>query len=564
MKACITIWVLLITVVTGLAQPAGVVAIEDPQFDAQFAQRKIPQVTGKLLHISPQEIKETTITYTLVTLTEQQTKIAHLANDGSFQLELGYPLPYQQIWIHFGELFYTGIYANKQLYVELDVPKLKAAGKEVAFKVDGVRYLGEDGPLNEYMNEYILFKRPEQLALSSRMQQIRRSQHPVEIEALAALTPIFDSLKTIQAEFVAAHPSPYAWLLESDRLSEFHSQICLYYWGGHPMESSLFDQIKAHKTYLLSNSSMAFHLYLSAYFRQLPANRVTVSWQDVARLPDLTEEEKVAIDSLRSTAMLSPAPAHRAEWTKQLGPRIRKLRQDRMIAQGIRWLDSLYSPARADIMKLQLNISKDIVEQKEALEQILPSISTGWCKVMANKEYARTINQVASVNKALAASENSLTAAGFDSPLQQTDFGATLYKLSDMSGVDFLNKLKQSFVGKAIILDRWATWCAPCLQEMPHSKKLQQDAKDLPVVFVYVCTAKGSDEDRWKRKIAELKLPGFHFFIDEALDAKLAELFSFSGYPSYAFIDQKGVYKPGIITWLLAIKGRDDLAALLK
>jgi hypothetical protein len=182
MKAAITIWVLLIIVIPSLAQPVGVVAIEDSQFDTQFAQRAIPQVTGKLLHISPQEIKKTTITYTLVTLLGQKTKTAHLAADGSFELELDYPLPYQQIWVQFGELFYTGLYANKQLYVELDIPKLKAAGKEAAFKADGVRYLGDDCPLNEYMNEYILFKRAEQLALSSRVQQVRRSQHPVARE----------------------------------------------------------------------------------------------------------------------------------------------------------------------------------------------------------------------------------------------------------------------------------------------------------------------------------------------------------------------------------------------
>ena len=562
MKASITIWVLLITVVTSLAQPVGVVAIEDPQFDAQFSKRTIPQVTGKLLHISPQQIKETIITYALVTLFGQKTKTAPLAVDGSFELELDYPLPYQQIWVHFGELFYTGLYANKQLYVELDVSKLKAAGKEVAFKADGVRYLGEDGPLNEYMNEYMLFRRADKLALSSRIQQIRRSQHPVAEEVLAPFTPILDSLKTIQAEFVATHPSPYAWLLENERLSEFYSQVCLNYLG-HSMEPALFEQIKAHKTYLRSNSSMLFYLYLGYYFRQLPANRVTISWQDVASLSDLTEPEKAAIDSLQSTETLSPAPAHRPQWIKQLGPRRGKMYQNRRLTQGIRWLDSLFSPARADIMKLQLNDSKDVAEQKAALDQILPSMSTTWCKVIAKKEYACTVDQLASVNRALATSGNSPTAAEFGSPLQQTDFGATLYKLSSIGGVDFLTKLKQSFAGRAIVLDKWATWCAPCLQEMPHSKRLQQEATDLPVVFVYVCTAHGSNEDQWKRKIAELKLPGIHFFIDEGLDAELSQYFSLSGYPGYAFINQKGVYKPGAITWLKRID-KDALAALLE
>ena len=44
---------------------------------------------------------------------------------------------------------------------------------------------------------------------------------------------------------------------------------------------------------------MLFYLYLGYYFRQLPANRVTISWQDVARLSDLTEPEKAVLDSLR-------------------------------------------------------------------------------------------------------------------------------------------------------------------------------------------------------------------------------------------------------------------------
>ncbi len=133
-----------------------------------------------------------------------------------------------------------------------------------------------------------------------------------------------------------------------------------------------------------------------------------------------------------------------------------------------------------------------------------------------------------------------------------------------MNGADFLARLRKSFAGKAIILDRWATWCAPCLAEMPHSKQLQQESNSLPVVFVYVCTAQGSDEGKWKRKVGELKLPGIHFFIDETLDTEVGQYFSFSGYPGYAFIDRKGVYKPGVITWMSAIKDKNALADLLK
>lgn len=553
---------LLMAVVNALAQPIGMVALEDPPFNAQFAKQPVPKVTGKLLHSSPAEIQKTTITYTLVTLTGQSTKTTRPAADGSFKLQLDYPLPYQQIWLQVGDLFYAGLYASKDLLVELDVPKLKAAGEKAYFNGHGVKYRGRDGPLNTYMNEFILFKRSEQLALSSRINQVPQSRKPVATEVLATYGPIFDSLKVIQDEYIATHPSPYGWLLENERLSEFYGKICVAYWS-HPMEEVLFDRIKAHKTYLVSNSSTSFYRYLATYFRILPTYRIKVSWTDVALLPDLNETEKVVIDSLRAMASLSPPHPHLVKWQKQLQPRMQQIAADQMVKQRISLLDSLFSSSKADLMKLQLNDSQDIAEQKVAFERILSSTSTDWCRQIAKREYARSVEKLALVNRALASSGNSLTASAFGAPIQQTDFGATLYKISAMNGADFLARLRNSFAGKAIILDRWATWCAPCLAEMPHSKQLQQQSDGLPVVFVYVCTARGSDEGKWKRKVGELKLPGIHFFIDETLDAEVGQYFSFSGYPGYAFIDRKGVYKPGVIRWMSAIKDKAALEALL-
>ena len=132
----------------------------------------------------------------------------------------------------------------------------------------------------------------------------------------------------------------------------------------------------------------------------------------------------------------------------------------------------------------------------------------------------------------------------------QTNFGAKLYEVKNISAVDFLASLKNRYRDTAIILDIWATWCAPCLAEMPHSKKLLQETKDQPVVFVYLCTSNASDKQKWEFKIAEIKQPGQHYFIDVTLDTELHNLFSLSGYPGYAFINRKGVYQPGAFKWL--------------
>lgn len=72
-----------------------------------------------------------------------------------------------------------------------------------------------------------------------------------------------------------------------------------------------------------------------------------------------------------------------------------------------------------------------------------------------------------------------------------TKDGATItlnsFKLSDLNGnpVDFA-QLK----GKQVFLNIWATWCGPCIQEMPSIAKLQQDLQNENVAFLLA-----SDED---------------------------------------------------------------------
>jgi thiol-disulfide isomerase/thioredoxin len=50
------------------------------------------------------------------------------------------------------------------------------------------------------------------------------------------------------------------------------------------------------------------------------------------------------------------------------------------------------------------------------------------------------------------------------------------------------------FKGKVVVLDFWATYCLPCLEEIPHLVDLQNKNADLHVVGLHV----GGDEDRPK------------------------------------------------------------------
>lgn len=50
------------------------------------------------------------------------------------------------------------------------------------------------------------------------------------------------------------------------------------------------------------------------------------------------------------------------------------------------------------------------------------------------------------------------------------------------------------YKGKVVILDFWATYCPPCLEEIPHLVKLQNQYADLKIVGLHV----GGDDDRPK------------------------------------------------------------------
>jgi thiol-disulfide isomerase/thioredoxin len=60
----------------------------------------------------------------------------------------------------------------------------------------------------------------------------------------------------------------------------------------------------------------------------------------------------------------------------------------------------------------------------------------------------------------------------------------------------------ESFRGKTIFMNFWATWCAPCLAEMPFIENLYQDMKDEDVVFLLIST---DDNVETARKFVDAK-----------------------------------------------------------
>ncbi len=111
-------------------------------------------------------------------------------------------------------------------------------------------------------------------------------------------TPKTDSMRVAYAEilirrqfensYIAANPSPFGWILENERLSDYDGQIILKFWG-KKMDDSLWQKICQLPTYLTSNNGFAFITpgHLCQYFARLARARQTIGWKDIASSPDL-------------------------------------------------------------------------------------------------------------------------------------------------------------------------------------------------------------------------------------------------------------------------------------
>jgi thiol-disulfide isomerase/thioredoxin len=556
---------MIIAVLSGKAQNTP--AYEDPNFGEWLSKHTIPAVIIKFINIPDNYKREINIEYTTVSLLGQESNSIVLDKPKTVSLHLQHPFPYQQIFVSIDSILYTCIYAVSSLAIEIDLKRVIESGKEVQFFGEGVTYTQKDGPLNTYMNRYLVYKRNSVDKIYEKIRAMPRFTETTKTASALQLQGFFDSLKAIQNSYVKQRSTTFEWLLENERMSDYYAEIINKSWG-LPFDSSLLDQISKHQTYGITNNSYLLYRYLLMYIQSNPSARVKTTWKDINR-DHVDENLKRLYDSL-SVYSAVPASdsiisAKKLQWTKQLQSYFQAVSTDRSFNKTVGIIDSLFTGTRADLLKMHMNNSKDLLEQRQTLKKLIPLIQSQWSVNFLTTLYKKTADKTEQIDAIMKQSlKNSTSTSIYWKPILTTDFGATLYRVSKTDATVFLKKLKEDHSGKSVFIDIWATWCAPCISEMPYSKKLHEESKALPVVFVYLCTENNSDEEKWKRKIIELKQPGIHFFIDEKLDSDIMRLFSLNGYPSYILLNKNGTFKSGYQLRPSAIERTQALADLLQ
>jgi len=94
--------------------------------------------------------------------------------------------------------------------------------------------------------------------------------------------------------------------------------------------------------------------------------------------------------------------------------------------------------------------------------------------------------------------------------------------------------------GKYVYVDVWATWCAPCKQEIPFLKKLDEKFKNKNIVFVSLSIDKVENKEKWLKMVADENLQGIQIMTDKDWNSDFVKAYNIQGIPRFILIDKEG------------------------
>ena len=112
-----------------------------------------------------------------------------------------------------------------------------------------------------------------------------------------------------------------------------------------------------------------------------------------------------------------------------------------------------------------------------------------------------------------------------------------LYKDVIFMDINQKNVNLYDFKGKLIILNFWATWCAPCKEEMPSLDNLQSNTK-LNNLKIFPINIGQEDITKSKFFFKELNIKNMDIYIDAPIT--LAKKFALRGVPTTILFNKEG------------------------
>jgi|GEM_PF-2204467 len=519
-------------------------------------QKTKPKFTGKIIGYNPDVSAQ--ITMVLPSANQQKTTPIDIDENGRFELELEYPLKYQQGWFGVGEehidgsskkSYWTGLIINEGLHIEIDFSQDSLKGY---YNADFIQLSGPDAELNKYIQEYCSHKWESNRSDYQDPNPIIMRFNTPAIENHDTLLAVHNHNYIQDSIYISSHASPFSKLITEERESSSLGLINLLNWKGEiPIE--IEQKIHNHKPTLLTNSSIIdFYNYQAQRFKgdiwrngkaKIKALRNQIS--------DNTDQDRYSYFINELEKKYDKQPYDTITIKNDLGHYSEIYKNEILLEESKAYLDTIqqFDKERADILNL-IGGHEDIWRQKIYSSVAIDKFNIEGYREIAKSEWEQTSSEIEEINSLLSNIQISDKASKLGDVIEKNEFGASMIE-SPISSVDtLLTVLKIQFKGKHLVLDIWATWCGPCLADMKNSIPNLTKLEERDIEVIYLCSATSRSTDKWRKRITETKSPKTHIYMTPDLSKEIMATFKLMGYPSHVFIDKNGKYHEDVIKWI--------------
>ena len=113
------------------------------------------------------------------------------------------------------------------------------------------------------------------------------------------------------------------------------------------------------------------------------------------------------------------------------------------------------------------------------------------------------------------------------------------------------------FKGQVVLLDFWASWCRPCITDLPDLRRIKKKTMDKPLVFLNLSL--DTDEAAWREAVDKHEIEGVHVRAD-GWGADVAKSYQVNSLPSYYLVDSQGL----IVERFRILRNTDEIVATIE